>query len=177
MAIVEDKHFMPLDLEADPDDYRPDSELAVVIDPVKDDGVFVDGLTAFFERLAPGDRIPMHQHTVEEVLLVDEGKVEVRLGEARRVVSPGAVVFIPAGTVHGFANVGAGVARIHAVFPAREITIRYLERNPAPGTEDDDPGPPIAFDVRELVEGNPEQAVRVLDASEFSGPVPGLGGP
>lgn len=167
MGIVEDRDFMPLAFEDDPDDYRPDSELAIVIDPAESSGGHVEGLTVFYERIAPGDRIPLHQHTVEEVLFVDEGSVEVRLGEERRSVSPGTVVFIPAGMSHGFANEGDEVARIHAVFPAREITIRYLDRNPAPGTEGDDPGPPVAFDVRELIEGDPDEAVRVLSDEEF----------
>jgi hypothetical protein len=75
VAIVEERHFRPLADEADPDDYRPDSELAIVI--------------------------------------------------------------------------------------------RYLERNPAPGTEGDEPGPPLAFDVRELLEGDPGEAIRPLSEEDF----------
>lgn len=168
MAIVVDREYVPLASFDDPDDYRPDSELAVVIDPARSSGAFVDGLTVFYERIAPGDRIPRHEHTIEEVLFLDEGRLEVALGDERRVVEPGAVVFIPARTAHGFRNVGEGEARIHAVFPSREIAIRYLERNPAPGTEGDDPAPPIALDVRELLEGEPAKAVREVDAGEFS---------
>ena len=32
-----------------------------------------------------------------------------------------------------------------------------LEPAPAPGTEADEPGPPLAYDVRELLEGDPEE--------------------
>jgi quercetin dioxygenase-like cupin family protein len=167
MAIVESWEYMPLTMGDDPDDYRPDSRLALIIDPAESREGFVQGITVFDEKIAPGDRIPLHQHTVEEVLFLDEGRVEVRLGAERRVVTPRAVVFIPAGVAHGFRNVGDTVARIHAVFPAREITVRYLERNPAPGTEADDPQPPVAFDVRELLEGEPEKAVRQLSDVEF----------
>lgn len=167
MAIVENWEYMPLAMEDDPDDYRPDSKWAVVIDPTESSDEVVRGLTVVDEMIAPGDRIPLHQHTIEEVLFVDEGSLEVRLGSERRVVGPRAVVFVPAGVAHGFRNVGEGVARIHAVFPSREITIRYLERNPAPGTEQDEPQPPVAFDVRELVEGNPENAVRPISDADF----------
>ena len=167
MAIVEVWKYVPLAMEDDPDDYRPDSKLAFIIDPAKSAEDFVQGITVFDEKIAPGDRIPLHQHTIEEVLFVDEGRVEVRLGAECRLVTPRAVVFIPAGVAHGFRNVGETVARIHAVFPAREITVRYLERNPAPGTEGDDPQPPVAFDIRELVEGNPENAVRRLSDADF----------
>lgn len=41
-------------------------------------------------------------------------------------------------------------AHIHAVFPAPSIDIRYLERNPAPGTEEQPPGPPPSRGCREL---------------------------
>ena len=167
MAIVERWEYMPLASEDDPDDYRPESELAVIIDPARASGRFVEGMTVFDEKVAPGDRIPLHQHVVDEVLFVDEGRLEVTLGTESRVVEPRAVVFIPAGEEHGFRNVGEATARIHAVFPAREIAIRYLERNPAPGTEGDDAQPPVAFDFRELLEGDPRTAVRRLSEADF----------
>lgn len=167
MAIVEERHFRPLADEEDPDDYRPDSELAIVIDPSDSSDGHVAGLTVFYERIAPGDAIPLHQHRVEEVFFLDQGRLEARLGEERRAISPGAIVFIPAGMAHGFRNLGDDVARIHAVFPSNEIDIRYLERNPAPGTEGDEPGPPLAFDVRELLEGDPGEAIRPLSVEDF----------
>lgn len=167
MTIIEERSFQPLAHEEDPDDFRPDSELAIVVDPSDGDGGFCERLAVFRERIAEGDRIPLHQHTVEEVLFVDEGRIEARVGDVRRVIGPGATVFVPAHTSHGFENVGEGTARVHAVFPTTEITIRYLERNPAPGTEGDPPGRPLAFDVRELVEGDPEGAVRPVSEGLF----------
>lgn len=168
MGIVENAEYMPLTDENDPDDYRPDSELAVVIDPADGPGGHVEGLTVFRERIAPGDEIPLHQHREEEVLFVDEGEIEARVGDVQRTVGPGAMVFVPAGAPHGFRNVGKARARIHAVFPTAEVSIRYLERNPAPGTEGDPPAPPVAIDVRELLEGDPEQAWKPLDAGDFA---------
>lgn len=91
------------------------------------------------------------------------------MGNERRGIAPGAIVFIPSGAAHGFRNIGDRVARIHAVFPAREISIRYLERNPAPGTEGNEPKPPVAFDARELIEGDPQKAFRPLRREDFSG--------
>jgi quercetin dioxygenase-like cupin family protein len=162
MAIIEELAYVPLAFEEDPDDYRPDSSLAIVIDPSRPDGHFVSGLTIFCERIAPGDKIPLHNHSLEEVLFVDEGAVEVTLGEERRSAGPGAIVFIPEGTPHGFRNIGDGVVRIHAVFPSREVDIQYLERNPAPGTEGHEPQPPFVIDIRELIEGDPRKATRPL---------------
>jgi quercetin dioxygenase-like cupin family protein len=168
MAIIDQFKYMPLNFPDDPDDYRPNSELAFVIDPARPAGDFVKGITVFCEHIAPGERIPLHQHTIEEVVFVDEGSIEATVGNERRDIAPGAVVFIPSGAVHGFRNVGDRVARIHAVFPAREISIRYVERNPAPGTEGDEPRPPVAFDPRELIEGDPHKAFRPLRREDFS---------
>lgn len=167
MGIVEEREYQPLAQEEDPDDFRPDSELAMVLDPSDGENPFCECLTVFYERIAPGDRIPLHQHTVEEVLFVDEGRIEARVGDERRVIGPGVTVFVPARAPHGFENVGGGVARIHAVFPEPEVTIRYLERNPAPGTEGDDPQPPLAVNVREFIEGDPERAFRPMDVEAF----------
>lgn len=167
MTIITEYEYQPLVYEDDPDDYRPESELAIVLDPSNDDGAFVDGLAIFRERIAPGDRIPLHQHTEDEVFFVDEGRIEARVGDDRKTVGPGATVFIPARVPHGFENTADTVAKIHAVFPGTQISIRYLERNPAPGTEGDPPGGPLAFDVRELVEGDPGQAVRPVEVAEF----------
>ena len=169
MAIVVNRDYMPLTFPDDPDDYRPNSQLAIVIDPSRPTGDFVQGLTIFCERIAPGDRIPLHAHTIEEVFFIDQGTIEATLGKEIHTVGAGAIVFIPAGTAHGFRNIGEGVAQIHAVFPAQEIAIHYLERNPAPGTEGNKPGSPIAINVRELIEGDPDQAVRPLRQEDFSG--------
>lgn len=167
MGIVDQWKYMPLAMEEDPDDYRPDSKLAIIIDPANSGDNYVKGLTVFKEKIAPGDKIPLHQHTIEEVFFVDEGEIEVRLGGERSKVASGAIIFVPAKIPHGFQNIGDTVARIHAVFPAREVSIHYLERNPAPGTESNDPQLPIAFDVRELIEGNPEEAVRGISEKDF----------
>ena len=162
MALVRDLHFEPLADEGDPDDWRPSSGLAVVVDP-RGDGPFVEGMTVLVEEIAPGDRIPLHEHTIDEVFFIDSGNGELTLGEDVQQVSEGAIAFIPAGVVHGLRNVGQDALRAHAAFPSGTVTIRYHGRNPAPGTEGDPPQPPVAIDVRAWVEGRMEEAVRVLD--------------
>ena len=59
-------------------------------------------------------------------------------------------MFVPAGTPHRTRNVTTSPVRIHAMFPSERIGIEYLERNPAPGTEDDPPQPVVVIDVRAL---------------------------
>jgi quercetin dioxygenase-like cupin family protein len=130
----------------DPDDHRPSTQWAVVADP-GDAAGRVDGLAVIVEEIAPGDRIPLHVHAVDEVIL-PRGHGRFRLGGETHEVDDGAVVFIPAGVAHGLHNDGATSLPIQAVFPTTRIWLRYLERNPAPGTEDRPVGAAGTFDVR-----------------------------
>lgn len=57
--------------------------------------------------LVPGDRIPAHRHTFEEVLVVIEGACEVRIGEQTSVVAAGDAVIVPAQTAHEVVHRGA----------------------------------------------------------------------
>jgi quercetin dioxygenase-like cupin family protein len=131
----------------DQDDHRPNTRWALVFDPESADA-YVSGLTLLFEQIAVGDRIPLHTHPIDEVIVIDGGTGAVTLGESTEVVSGQAVVFIPAGTPHGTANVGTETLRLHAVFESPEIGITYLERNPAPGTEGNPPARPAFFNAR-----------------------------
>ncbi len=148
MAIISNVHYSPFD-ESDPDDFRPNSKWALVVDPSQGQR-FVDNITLIFEEIAPGDRIPLHTHPIHEVIVVDEGEPEITVGDETRQVDRGSVVFIPAGTPHRTRNAGTQPVRIHAMFPSERIGIEYLERNPLPGTEDDPPQPAFTIDVRAL---------------------------
>ena len=126
----------------DPDDHRPESTWAIVTD----DGV--DSLAVIVEQIAPGDRIPLHTHPVDEVILFRSGSAAVTIADERREIAPGAIAFVPAGTPHRTENIGADPASVFAVFSSTTVGIRYLERNPAPGTENDDAQPPATIDFR-----------------------------
>jgi quercetin dioxygenase-like cupin family protein len=154
MGVVEGKVFRPLSGDDDPDDYRPSSRLAVVVDQPSRDVGFVHGLAVVFEEIAPGDRIPVHRHGIAEVVVIDEGAAELRLGDEVRRVGAGAVVFVPASTAHGIRNIGVQVLRVHAFFPSEVVSTHYLDRNPAPGTEGDPPRPPVTIDLRTLAESD-----------------------
>ena len=56
--------------------------------------------------------------------------------------------FALVGNVHGTRNTGEEVVEIRAFFPSAQLDIRYIERNPAPGTEGEEPQPPVVFDAR-----------------------------
>ena len=64
----------------------------------------------------PGDQAPRHVHNSgDEAFCVFEGSLEVVLGKERRVLGPGDVAMVPAGTVHTFATHGDRVVRMIAV--------------------------------------------------------------
>jgi quercetin dioxygenase-like cupin family protein len=131
VAIVSSFEYAPFD-ESDPDDFRPNSRWALLVDPGDNSGVHVDDITVIVEEIAPGDRIPLHTHPINEVIVIGEGMPEIMLGDDVQEVGPGAVVFIRAGTPHGTRNTSTTPIRIHAMFPSERIGIEYLERNPAP---------------------------------------------
>ena len=144
MSIVQGYQLDPM--VGDPDDHRPDTVWTVIADP-GDGAGRVDGLAVIVERIAPGDRIPLHVHRVDEVIL-PRGPGTFRLGDVTAEVKDGAVVFIPAGVAHGLHNHGTDALSIQAVFPTTRIWMRYLERNPAPGTTGDPPAGGVTYDLR-----------------------------
>jgi quercetin dioxygenase-like cupin family protein len=141
MRLHRELDFQPLTDPGDPDDWRPNSELAFVVDETTDMAVIA-------ERLAPGDAIPLHRHRIDEVVVYLEGAAEVRIGAETHDVRAGDIVFIPAGASHGARNRGEEIVEFRAVFRSAVIDIEYLERNPAPGTETARPRPPFAIDLR-----------------------------
>ncbi len=144
MSIVAGYRLEPM--VGDPDDHRPASQWVVLADP-GDAAGRVDGLAVIVEAVAPGDRIPLHVHRVDEVIL-PRGSGRMQLGDTVQGVDDGAVVFIPAGTPHGLVNDGPAALSIQAVFPTTRIWLRYLERNPAPGTDGAAIGTAATYDVR-----------------------------
>jgi quercetin dioxygenase-like cupin family protein len=140
MGVVDQPRFETMD--NDPDDYRPGSSWALSVDP--------EGRAAFGvidERIGVGDRIPRHWHDVDEVVLYEGGTARIHLDGRDVDVRAGAIVFIPAGAVHGTLNVGDEPVAIRAVFPTTTVRMDAIERNPAPGTET---APPMAttYDFR-----------------------------
>src|SRR5690242_18957345 len=98
MRVHRDLVFQPLTNPADPDDWRPNSELAFAVDETAD-------MLVFAERLAPGDEIPLHRHRIDEAVFYLAGVAEVRVGDETHEVRAGDIVFIPAGAPHGARNV------------------------------------------------------------------------
>ncbi len=88
----------------------------------------------------PGLAPHLHRHS-DEALYVLAGRIRVRLGSETLDAPAGSFVYIPRGTVHGFANPGPDPARVLVLFvPAgleqflRETAEAYAaDSTPAPG--------------------------------------------
>jgi quercetin dioxygenase-like cupin family protein len=141
MAIWPSLTFRPCVDADDPDDFRPNSHWAMASDPRSD-------LVVALDMVAAGDRVPLHTHTVDEVVVVTGGPARVQVGDEVVVVEPGAVLFAPAGTPHGGAAIDREVTFI-GFFATPTIETTYLERNPAPGTEGQPPQASVIFDARD----------------------------
>jgi quercetin dioxygenase-like cupin family protein len=122
----------------DPDDHRPNTRWLALGDPA-DAGAARANLAVILERVAAGDRIPLHRHDVDEAIIVVDGHGTYHLDGVEQQVGPGDVVFVPAGALHGTLNDGDGELYLHAFFPSSHVRMEMLDRNPAPGTEGDPP--------------------------------------
>ena len=150
MAVFRNLRYQRISEMEDPDDYRTDSRLGFAADPGDEHGR-VDSISLFFEVVGPGEVCPMHVHAADEAIFIENGELEVRIGDLVDRVKPEDVAFIPRNTPHGWRNVGSSELKLRAVHPTNIITIEYVERNPAPGTEEDAPQPPAWFDVQSVI--------------------------
>lgn len=166
MAVVDSFNFVPLFEFDDPDDYRTQSRIAISTDPGSKAGR-VENMVVFREYIGVGEAIPIHKHSGEEIMIIEEGQVLARLNDEQHLVKAGGIVYIPAKAIHGFENTGDTPAKILAVFPSRHVDIQYLGRNPAPGTEGQQPQPPFRLDIRALTEGDFEGAMKPADPADF----------
>ena len=78
-----------------PDDHRPETTWRLAVDPGNPDGSFAQ-LAVLEERCAVGDRIPLHRHDVDELVIIRDGRAEYDLAGEQHVAGAGDTVFIPA---------------------------------------------------------------------------------
>jgi quercetin dioxygenase-like cupin family protein len=92
-------------------------------------------VTAIEAIAAPGEGPPLHVHPQDELILVLEGALRLKLSQTMHQAAPGSFVFIPRHTPHTWQNVGDGPARFFATLmpaaPAFErLFLRYAELAP-----------------------------------------------
>ena len=81
----------------------------------------------FEQWCAPGTGAPIHSHSVEEVLTVLSGTMELLLGDERAILTANKSVVVPAGLEHGFLNAGGGELHVQAILAAP-----FFEAIPSP---------------------------------------------
>jgi mannose-6-phosphate isomerase-like protein (cupin superfamily) len=69
------------------------------------------------QALRPGDRVLLHTHPEDEVLIFRSGTGLAQLGKDEVPIGDGVTLFIPAGVVHGFRNSGQDDLDVIVIFP------------------------------------------------------------
>ena len=65
----------------------------------------------------PGSGAPLHTHEMDELIMIIEGQVEVRIDEEVHIVEKDHTLVIPPGAEHGFKIVGNETAKLLVFFP------------------------------------------------------------
>jgi quercetin dioxygenase-like cupin family protein len=74
-----------------------------------------DSAVGYFE-VEPGNALPTHTDSAEEILLCLEGRVEVTLGNERSQISAGEMALVPAMVPHALRNGGTETVRVVGFF-------------------------------------------------------------
>jgi quercetin dioxygenase-like cupin family protein len=84
-------------------------------------------ISIFFVTALPGRKVRLHWHDYDEVILVQEGRGLCTLGNERWEVTAGDIVSIPAGTPHGFTNIGDTPLRQINIHDHPDFVSHWLE--------------------------------------------------
>ena len=85
-----------------------------------------DTAVVYFE-VAPGEYLPTHTDSAEEILYIVAGEGEAQLGDERARVRAGDLAVIPAMVPHGIANTGDEPLKVVGFFCESEITSTFAE--------------------------------------------------
>lgn len=96
--------------------------------------------SAVYFEVEPGNHLPTHTDTSEELLLILEGEAEISVGDEVARATAGTVALVPSMVPHSLRNVGEGRARVIGFFSGN-TTMATFERPlvPLDGVPD---GPP-----------------------------------
>jgi quercetin dioxygenase-like cupin family protein len=85
-----------------------------------------DSAVVYFE-IQPGDYLPTHTDSAEEVLYIVAGEGEAHAGDERGRVHTGDLAVIPAMVPHGIANTGDEPLKVVGFFCESEIVSTFAE--------------------------------------------------
>ena len=94
---------------------------------------------AGYSVIEPGAGAPLHAHKdVDEVFILLEGTLDLRLGDEQRLVEANHTIAIPAGVPHAFVAVGPSPARMFTFMPRNRAIAEattYFEGEPPAGAD------------------------------------------
>jgi quercetin dioxygenase-like cupin family protein len=86
-----------------------------------------DHTAVVYFEVQPGDYLPTHTDSAEEVLYIVAGEGEAHLGDERTRVQAGDLAVIPAMVPHGIANAGDEALKVVGFFCESEIVSTFVE--------------------------------------------------
>lgn len=89
------------------------------------------GVSLFVTRTPPGRFVELHTHPYPETFLLLEGHGRWTADDAVVELAPDEVIVIPAGTLHGFRNVGEHPLLVVSVHEAPAVEQTWTDREPA----------------------------------------------
>ncbi|MFC4544329.1 cupin domain-containing protein [Halosolutus amylolyticus] len=87
-------------------------------------------------EIEPGDYLPSHRDSNEELLVVTTGRVEATIGDETIDLETGQCAVVPEMAPHGIYNGGDETARIIGFFPENELTATFEDPLEPFGTTD-----------------------------------------
>jgi mannose-6-phosphate isomerase-like protein (cupin superfamily) len=95
--------------------------------------------TAGYSVIEPGAGAPLHAHKdVDEIFILLEGTLDLRLGDEQCLVEANHTIAIPAGVPHAFVAVGPTPVRMFTFMPRNRAiadATTYFEGGPPSGAE------------------------------------------
>jgi quercetin dioxygenase-like cupin family protein len=91
-------------------------------------------VSVLWNEVEPGMGVPLHYHGWEELVLVQDGRIWVRIDDEKSYVSVGQTAIFPPNKVHAWGNDGPEVARVLFIWPVLDPFApgksTYLEGSP-----------------------------------------------
>ena len=86
----------------EPENYPPTLDIVGEHVTVLASGESTQGYEIFFQRGPEGSGPPPHSHPWDESFFVTKGEIDFGIGPESTTATPGTLVHLPAGTIHGF---------------------------------------------------------------------------
>lgn len=86
-----------------------------------------DGSAVVYFELEPGNHLPSHQDSPEEILYIVAGTAELTVGDETGIVEAGDLAVIPAMVPHGVRNIGDETLKVVGFFNSADVHSEFTE--------------------------------------------------